>query len=71
MTMHKALHHSDDIDRHHMSRKEGGNGYNSFEIATIQGIVQYTKKKKKNSNKKQNNKKQNNKKQNNNPPQKD
>ena len=31
MTMHKALHPKDDIDRLYMSRKEGGRGLSSIE----------------------------------------
>ena len=31
MTMHKALHSSDDVDRLYVSRKEGGRGHTSIE----------------------------------------
>ena len=31
MTMHKALHHRDDVDRQYASRKEGGRGLASIE----------------------------------------
>ena len=31
MTMHKALHHRDDIDRLYVSRKEGGRGLANME----------------------------------------
>ena len=31
MTMHKALHHKDDVDRLYVSRKVGGRGYTSTE----------------------------------------
>ena len=31
ITMHKALHPRDDIDRLHISRKEGGRGFASIE----------------------------------------
>ena len=31
MTMHKALHHRDDVDRLYVSRKEGGRGFASIE----------------------------------------
>ncbi len=31
MTMHKALHHRDDVDILYVSRKEGGRGFASIE----------------------------------------
>ena len=31
MTMHKALHLRDDVDRLYVSRKEGGRGFSSIE----------------------------------------
>ncbi len=47
MTMHKALHPRDDIDRPYVSRKEGGRGLTSTKDcvdAPIQGFVKYAKK---------------------------
>ena len=36
MTMHKALHPRDDVDRQYVSRKEGGRG-----LASIEGSVRH------------------------------
>ena len=47
MTMHKALHPRDDINRLHVSRKEGGRGLASIEDsveASIQRIGDYIEK---------------------------
>ena len=47
MTMHKALHPRDDIDRLYVLRKEGGRGLASLEVsveATIQWLEDYIKK---------------------------
>ena len=47
MTMHKALHPRDDIDRLHMSRKKKGRGQTSIEDsvdALIQQLKEYIKK---------------------------
>ena len=33
MTMHKALHPGDDVDRQYVSRKEGGRGYASIQCS--------------------------------------
>ena len=44
MTLHKALHHKDDVDRH-VSRKEGGRGLISNEDSvdsSIQQLKDYT-----------------------------
>ena len=44
MTMHKALHPRDDVDRLYVSRKEGGRGLASFEEsvdASIQRLKEY------------------------------
>ena len=46
MTMHKALHPRDDVDRLYVSRKEGGRGLASIEDsvdASIQQLEDYTK----------------------------
>ena len=46
MTMHKALHPRDDVDRQYVSRKEGGRGFLSFEnsvdasIQRLEDIIQ-------------------------------
>ena len=47
MTMHKALHPRDDIDRLYVSRKEGGRGFASIEDtvdASIQRLEDYIEK---------------------------
>ena len=47
MTMHKALHPSDDVDRLYVSRKEGGRGLASTEDsvnASIQRLEDYIEK---------------------------
>ena len=47
MTMHKALHHRDDVDRLYVSRKEGGRGLASIEDtvdASIQRLKDYIEK---------------------------
>ena len=47
MTMHKALHPRDDVDRIYVSRKEGGRGYASIEDtfdASIQWLEDYIEK---------------------------
>ena len=47
MTMHKALHHWDDVDRLYVSRKEGGRGLASIEDtvdASIQRLEDYIEK---------------------------
>ena len=47
MTMHKALHPSDDVDRLYVSRKEGGRGLASIENsvdASIQRLEDYIEK---------------------------
>ena len=47
MTMHKALHPRDDVDRLYVSRKEGGRGLISIEDsvdASIQRLEDYIKK---------------------------
>ena len=47
MTMHKALHPRDDVDRQYVSRKEGGRGFASIEDtvdASIQRLEDYIKK---------------------------
>ena len=47
MSVHKALHPRDDIDRFYVLKKEGGRGLVSTEDcidATIQGLEKYTKK---------------------------
>ena len=47
MTMHKALHPKDDVDRLHVSRKEGGRKLTSFEgtvDASIQRLEDYIEK---------------------------
>ena len=47
MTMHKALHPRDDVDRLYVSRKEGGRGLASIEDtvdASIQRIEDYIEK---------------------------
>ena len=47
MTMHKALHPRDDVDRLYVSRKEGGRGLTSIEDsvdASIQRFEDYTRK---------------------------
>ena len=44
MTVHKALHHRDDVDRLYESRKEGGRGVTSIEDsvdALIQRLEDY------------------------------
>ena len=46
MTMHKALHPRDDVDRLYVSRKEGKGGLTSSENcvdATLQRLKEYTK----------------------------
>ena len=46
MTMHKALHSRDDVDRLHVSRKEGGRGLASIEDSvhsSIQRLEDYKK----------------------------
>ena len=35
MTIHKALHHRDDVDRLYVPRKEGQRGLASFRIASM------------------------------------
>ena len=48
MTMHKALHPRDDVDRFYVSRKEGGRGLASIEDsvdASIQRLEDYIEKK--------------------------
>ena len=50
MTIYKALHLIDDIERLYMTSKEGGRGHASLEDcvdATVQEIERYTKKKSK------------------------
>ena len=47
MTMHKALHPGDDVDRLYVSRKEGGRGLVSIEDsvdASIQQLEDYIEK---------------------------
>ena len=47
MTMHKALHPRDDVDRLYVSRKEGGRGLASIEdsvVALIQRLEHYMQK---------------------------
>ena len=47
MTMHKALHPTDDVDRYYVSRKEGGRGRTSIKNgvdASIQRLEDYIKK---------------------------
>ena len=47
MTMHKALHPRDDVDRLYVSRKEGGRGLASIEDsvdASIQWLKEYIEK---------------------------
>ena len=47
MTMHKALHSRDDVDRLYVSRKEGGRGLASIEdtvVASIQRLEDYIEK---------------------------
>ena len=47
MTMHKALHPKDDVDRLYISRKEGGRGFVSIEDtvdASIQRLEDYIEK---------------------------
>ncbi len=47
MTMHKALHPRDDVDRLYVSRKEGGRGLASIEDtvdASIQRLEDYIEK---------------------------
>ena len=47
MTMHKALHPRDDVDRLYVSRKEGGRGLSSIEDtddASIQWLEDYIEK---------------------------
>ena len=47
MTMHKALHSRDDVDRRYVSRKEGGRGLSSIEDsvdASIQRLGDYIQK---------------------------
>ena len=47
MTMHKALHPRDDVDRLYVSRKEGGGGLTSIEDcvdASIQWLEDYIEK---------------------------
>ena len=47
MTMHKALHPTDDVDRLYVSRKEGGRGHTSIEDsvdASIQRLEDYIEK---------------------------
>ena len=47
MTMHKALHPRDDVDRLYVSRKQGGSGLASFEDtvdASIQQLEEYIEK---------------------------
>ena len=47
MTMHKALHPRDDVDRLYVSRKEGGRGLTSIEDsvdASIQRLEDYIEK---------------------------
>ena len=47
MTMHKALHPRDDVDRLYVSRKEGGRGLASIEDsvdASIQQLQEYIEK---------------------------
>ena len=39
MTMHKALHHRDDVDRLYVSRKEGGRGLTSTEDSVNTSIL--------------------------------
>ena len=41
MTMHKALHPRDDIDRLHVPRKEGGRGLTSIEDSVDASIQQF------------------------------
>ena len=40
MTMHKALHPRDDVDRLYVSRKEGGRGLTSIEVSVDESIQQ-------------------------------
>ena len=50
MTMHKVLHHRDDVDRLYILRKEGGRGLTSIEDsvdASIQRFEDYIEKMKK------------------------
>ena len=44
MTMHKALHPRDDVDRLYVPRKEGGRGLVSFEDSVDTSIEDYIKK---------------------------
>ena len=47
MTLHKALHPSDDVERLYVSRKEGGRGLSSIEDrvdASIQRLEDYIEK---------------------------
>ena len=47
MTMHKALHPRDDIDRLYVSRNEGGRGLTSIEVrvnASLRGLKSCIKK---------------------------
>ena len=47
MTMHKALHHRDDVDRLYVPRKEGGRGLSSIEDSvdtSIQRLEDYIEK---------------------------
>ena len=47
MTMHRALHPKDDVDRLYVSRKEGGSGLGSIEDsvdASIQSLEDYIEK---------------------------
>ena len=44
MTMHKALHPRDDVERLYVSRKEGGSGLASIEDASIQRLEDYIEK---------------------------
>ncbi len=47
MSMHKALHPRDDVDRLHVSRKEGGRGLVNIEVsvdASIQQLEDYIEK---------------------------
>ena len=43
MTMHKALHPRDDVDRLYVSRKEGGRGFASIDTS-IQRLEDYIQK---------------------------
>ena len=47
MSMHKALHPRDDVDRLYVSRKEGGRGLASIEVsvdASVQRLEDYIQK---------------------------